>query len=389
MQSTLIKFPATSFRKIGSPYDESGKTTYVAVVNVKDIPDAFKDWRGLNPRDPKLSSVVSKAIADTLKDDPESFFFRNRGITMIADRVEFDNQKNVVSLEMADKQKNGLLDGGHTFYVIRNFVENLSAEALAEFNAFVKIEILEGIKDIDSVVNIVESRNTSTQVKQQSLEELRKHFAVIQDVLRDKSYSPRIAYKEFEILEDGSPKDIDVKEILSYLICFDREGYDGKKHPLKAYSAKAAVLDYFRENQARITKYIYLLPVILELKDTIYLELPEAYNQQHGKFGKLTDVTKGKTFLPFIAQESAYRIPSGFIYPILAAFRNLVIVKGDHAEWASDPVKLFQELKLDLAERIGEQALEFRNPNKLGKDMATWRSCYDLVELETLKRNLR
>ena len=390
MQSTLIKFPVTSFRKIGSPYDENGKTTYVAVVNVKDIPDAFKDWRELNPRDPKLSSGVAKAIADTLKDDPESFFFRNRGITIIVDHAEFDNQKNIASLEMVDKQKNGLLDGGHTFYVIRHFVENLSTEALSEFNAFVKIEILEGIKDVDAVINIVESRNTSTQVKQQGLEELRKRFNTIQEVLRDKSYASRIAYKEFELLEDGSPKDIDIKEILSYLICFDKEEYDGKKHPLKAYSSKAAVLNHFCDNQDRITKYIPLLPVILELRDTIYLELPEAYNHQHGKFGKLTDVTKGKTLLPFIGQESDYRIPSGFIYPILAAFRNLVSIKGDHAEWKTDPIKLFeQELKSDLAERIGEQALEFRNPNKLGKDMATWRSCYDLIELETLKRNLQ
>jgi hypothetical protein len=43
---------------------------------------------------------------------------------------------------------------------------------------------------------------------------------------------------------------------------------------------------------------------------------------------------------------------------------------------------------VELANRVGEQALEFRNPNKLGKDKATWRACYDSVELAVLRKNV-
>ncbi len=391
---TLIRFPVTSFRKISSPYEENGAHTYIAVVNVKDIPESFEDWRDLNPRDPKTTSGVAKKISETLRDDPSSFFFRNRGITLIVDKAVFDNQKNIVELEMADKASNGLLDGGHTFRVIRNFVENLPQEELDDFNAFVKIEIIQGVTDMDLVANIVEARNTSTQVKEQSLEELRKSYDSIHAILDDKPYGQRIAYKEYELSEDGSPKDIDIKDILSYLVCFDAEFYD-KTQPIKAYSTKSSVIDHFKRERDRMQKYIPLIPQILELRDRIYLDLPEAYNKTGGRFGGLTGViqTSNKqrmeeVHLPFLGLDSTYRIPNGFIYPVLAAFRNLIKIEDGKCQWKTDPIRFFEEYKEDLAKIVGKQALGFSNPNKLGKDEATWTMCYQTIELATLRRNL-
>lgn len=390
MSSKLIRLPVVSFRKIVSPYDEEGAKTYIAVLNVRDIPEEFEEWRALNPRDPKTTSGVAKKIFATLESDPDSFFFRNRGITLIAEKTSFDNQKNVLEIEMADKSRNGLLDGGHTFRVIRDFVGNLPEEELKDLNAYVKLEILEGITDPDVVVNIVESRNTSTQVKEQSLEELRGNYEAIKKVLAGKSYADRIAYKEFELSDEGSAKDIDIKEILSYLVCFDVEEFNNENHPIKAYSSRSSVVEHFQKHKDRMIKYVPLLPVILELRDIIYLELPEAYK---GHFGNLTGVTlvtgrMEKVLLPFIGKESSYRIPSGFIYPILAGFRNLIHCTPDKCQWKKDPVKFFEDLKGELASRVGEQALGFRNPNKLGKDRATWRACYDSVELTMLRRNV-
>lgn len=394
MTSKLIKLPVVSFRKIAGPYDAEGAKTYVAVLNVKDIPEDFEEWRALNPRDPNTDSGVSKKIFATLENDPDSFFFRNRGITLIAEKTIFDNQKNILELEMTDKSRNGLLDGGHTFRVIREFVGNLPKEELADLNAYVKLEILEGISDPDTVVNIVEARNTSTQVKEQSLEELRGHYATIKNVLADIPYADRIAYKEFELSDEGSAKDIDIKEILSYLVCFDTEEFGHDDHPIRAYSTRASVVEHFKKHKDRMMKYIPLLPLILELHDIIYLELPAAYNSQGGKFGRLTGVTEvsnrrmDTVKLPFTGKESSYRIPSGFIYPILAGFRNLVKCNAEKCTWKSDPIKLFEELKFNLASRVGEQAIEFRNPNKLGKDKATWRACFDSIELAVLRRNM-
>ncbi len=395
MISTLVKFPTISFRRIIGPNDDLRGRMYIAIINVKDIPEALDDWRKLNPRDPKITSGVALKIKSTLEDNPEAFLFKNRGLTLMVEKIDFDNKNNVVNIEMIDKNKNGLLDGGHTYRVIRNYLDSLSKTEVSEINAYVRIEILEGINDIDDAIGIVESRNTSTQVKEQSIEELKKNYEEIKRVLKSQAYAENIAYKEFELLEDGSKKNIDIKDILSYLICFDIESFGSEKHPIKAYSTKASVVQHFRDNQERMIKYVSLLPTILELRDFIYLELPEAYNQSGGKFGGLTGITEisnkarmKKEKLPFTNKESNYRIPSSFIYPILASFRNLVEIKDDKCIWKTNPIKVFRELKDDLALRLGEQAKELRNPNKLGKDSATWGRCYDLVAIEVLKRNL-
>lgn len=398
--STLIKFPVVSFRRINTPVDDSIGRTYIAVVNVKDLPNALDDWRALNPRDPKLASGVSKKIRETLENQPNLFLLKNRGITILVSKTEFDNQTNTLKIELQDKEKHGLLDGGHTFRVIQDFIGGLDQVELSDINALVKFEILEGVQDRNDVIGIVEARNTSTQVKEQGIEELKNTFDTIHKVLQDKPYSSRIAYKEYELLEDGSKKDIDVKEILSYLVCFDVESFNEGKHPIKAYSTKASLVGHFSSRKKEIEKYVKLLPEILALRDKIYLELPDAYNKSAndeggGKFGKLTGITDtsnkknmGDVTLEFTNQKSHYRIPSGFIYPILASFRNLVGIKDDKCYWKTDPEKFFDELKFDLATRVGGQAKELRNPNKLGKDTATWQSCYDAVSLEVLRRHL-
>ena len=393
--STLIKFPVLSLRKIEGPSEGISAKTYIAVVNIKDVPDALDDWRDLNVRDPKITGGVAQKIESTLQDNPESFFYRNRGMTVIADKVTFDTKTCIVEMEMTDKDQNGLLDGGHTYSVIRNFIGSLPPEKAAEYNAFVKVEILEGVHDHQAVVDIVESRNTSQQVKEQSIQELLKSYETIKEVLADKPYAENIAYKEYELLEDGSKKTLDIKEILSYLYCFDTESFDDKIHPLTAYSRKSGVISHFRDKRDRMEKYIPLLPQILELRDLIYYELPDAYNSQGGKFGMLTGIIKvdegsrrEKIKLPFTGYQSSFHIPSGFIYPILAAFRNLITVKDGKCSWKVDPIKFFQQLKVDLAVKVGDQAKEFRNPNKLGKDVATWNLCYYVVQLEALKRKL-
>lgn len=394
--ATLIKFPVVSFRKVSSPYDDNGTKTYIVVVNVKDLPVSLDDWREINIRHANLNSGVAKKIEKTLKDCPNSFFFRNRGITIISEKASFDNKNNIVEIEMVDRQKNGLLDGGHTFKTIMKFIDGLSEEKKSDINAYVKIEILEGFEENDDIVGIVDARNTSTPVKDQSLQELRKQFEEIKKVLNGKDYAEQIAYKEYELLEDGSRKILDIKDILSYLICFDSEKFNKEQHPTKAYSTKAEVVKHCTgENHERILKYIPLLPKILELRDVIYLGLPDAYNSTGGKFGALTGVTEigskkrmKPILMPFTEKRSTYRIPSGFIYPILAAFRNLVEINNGKCTWKSDPIKLFEDLKIDLAKRIVGAAKDAKNPNMLGKNPASWQSCYDLVRMEVLERNM-
>ena len=383
MTTTKITMPVVSFRRINTPFEQEGKKIYLAVLKAKDLPKDLEEWRGINPRDPNPSSGV-----------PECFLFRNRGLTLLSDSVSFDNESNVLSVEFSDKAMHGLLDGGHTYAVIRDAFDSLADDEKADTNlndAYVKLEILEGITSKDETTEIVGARNTSTQVKDQSLANLLQHFDSIKDILKNEPYANRIAYKETEFDEDGSRKDIDVKVILAYLICFDREGFGDNSHPVIAYSGKSAVLKYAEANRDRLQKYLQLLPEILVLRDEIYEQMPDAYNDTGGKFGGLKAVNTKKANsveLPFKNTTTSYAIPSSFIYPILASFRALVEVNDDKCSWKASPVSFFNKHKSELVGRLIAQAMVIKNPNQLGKEKTVWQSCYDYVVLESLKSGL-
>lgn len=390
-----ITMPVRSFRRIENPFEKDGKKLYLAVVRAIDVAQELEEWRTINPRDPKITSGVAKSIAKTLREDPKNFFFRNRGITILAENVVFNNNTKELAVEFSNKNLHGLLDGGHTFAVIQEAFRSLSEDELNNTimnEAYIKLEILEGFPSREEVVEIVGARNTSTQVKDQSLANLLQHFDAIKDIIADKPYAARIAYKETEFNDDGSKKDIDIKEILSYLICFDREGFDDYNHPVIAYSGKAAVLKHAEDNRRRLQKYLTLLPDILALRDEIYEKMPSTWNRQGGKFGRLEGVSTKHTKtieLPFKNVKTEYVIPSAFIYPVLASFRSLVKIENDTCSWVVPPVEFFNSHQNELVRRLGDQALVFRNPTKLGKEKTVWQSCYDYMVMEVLKTQLR
>lgn len=388
--ATIVRFPAFSFRKLPTPYDEEGKHKYHAILEVQHVPEELNDWRALNVRDPKENTHAPKEIKDTLENTPETFLFKNRGLLVLADRVTYDNKTGEVQLEFTDKEMNGLADGGHSFRAIRNHVEPLTAEERKQIGAMVTVEFLEGFTTREEVVPIIEARNTSTPVKEQSIQELLGNYNKIKEAIKDKPYAVRVYYKQYEDASDGVEKDIDIKEILSYLYCFDIETFDDKAHPLKAYVSTAAVVKHFaqKNNIERLAKYIPLLTDILELHDRIYARLPEVWK---GHFGALKGVKKldePTEELYFTEGQSNYRIPKGFIYPILASLRNLVKIEDNVVSWKTDPFAFFDDVEVELVNYVGTQALALKNPNALGKDSLTWTVCYKEVETAILKRHL-
>ena len=145
------------------------------------------------------------------------------------------------------------------------------------------------------------------------------------------------------------------------------------------------------KNRDRLQKYIPLLPEILRLRDIIYVNMPNAWNQQGGKFGRLEGVGKNKkpVSLPFSGRETIYSIPSAFIYPVLASLRSLIQIEDGECSWITSPSKFFEKHQAEIVRRLGDQALVFRNPTKLGKEKTVWQPCYDYVAMEVLKSQLR
>jgi hypothetical protein len=390
---TSFTIPVVSFRHVETPFTKMGYRDYYAVVDVRHLPD-LSNWRRINVRDPKLSGTVPKAIRESVKANPELFVFMNRGIVLSAESVAFDQKTSELTVTMRDSKLHGLLDGGHTYNIL------LEERAALEDPQYVKLEILEGFKP-DQIPDLVDARNLSNQVRDQSLMNLRDQFEKLKRALAGRPYFDLIAFKEYEVDEDGNPKPIDVREVIAILTVFDKDHFDERTHPINAYRSKAACLEHFKLHSSSYEKIYPLANDILELYDYIQLYLPELYNKVRakggdvagGKFGRLTGVTtyngKAKARLLFIGKESKYGVPGGFVYPILGAFRALLEEKGGRYVWGKglDPVKLIQgQLGETLADTIGNFALDARNPSKTGKSPLVWQACYQACQVTYLSR---
>ncbi len=248
----------------------------------------------------------------------------------------------------------------------------------------------------EDITDVVDARNTSNQVRDESLMNLAGAFEPLKKALQDAPYFAKIAFKEFEVDSEGNPKPIDVRELIAILTAFDRDHFNENIHPINTYRSKAACLAHFKAFQSSYKKIFPLAKEILALYDHIQDRLPELYNKVRGqsaglsggKFGRLTGVTvygpRGHSELFFIGKKSKYGVPDGFVYPILGAFRALLEEKAGRYLWGKglDPIELLNDnLGLKLADTIGNFALEAQNPSKTGKSPLVWQACYQSAQV--------
>ena len=302
-----LTFPVVSFRHLETPFNDRGFRDYFAIVEVGALPD-FSEWRKINVRDPKLTGYVPRKIRGSLHENPETFVFLNRGIVLSAADVSFDNRTSKLTLKLEDPNLHGLMDGGHTYNIVMEEREQL------EDGQYVRLEIIQGFTRED-IRDLVEARNTSNQVKDESLLNLAGEFDKLKRVLGKRPYADLVAYKEHEIMDDGSTKPLDVREVVSTLMAFDRDNFTAQVHPINAYRSKAACLSHFEENRNSFEKIYPLAHDILQLWDYVHLYLPDLYNRARGKredvsggkFGKLTGVVvyEGKKRETLSARDAA------------------------------------------------------------------------------------
>jgi len=391
MKAHRFTIPVVSFRHLETPFGKSGYRDYFAIVKVKDLPD-FSSWRRINVRDPKLTGAVPEKISRGFRDKPELFLFMNRGLVLAVHSVSFDNKTSELTITMTDPEIHGLLDGGHTYTITTSEAESL------DFDQYVKLEVLEGF-DGDDIPSLVDARNTSNQVKDESLMNLKGEFDKLKETINGAHYANLIAFKEYEVDGQGEAKPIDIRDIVAILTVFDRKNFTDSIHPINAYRSKSACLKHFEKNIKDYRKIYPIADDILQLYDTIRLRLPELYNKVRGskgdvsggKFGRLTGVTtyKGNRHvrLHFIEEDSKYNVPEGFVFPILGAFRALLEEKNNRYQWGKniDPFKMLEgDLGLKLADTIGNFALDAKNPSKTGKSPLVWQACYQAGQVAYL-----
>lgn len=100
------------------------------VVSLEQYP--FDFGLGPNPRQPVLTSPVSKKIGETLRDNWPNFHLLNRGVTIVAKSVDYDNKSQRIRLSLDETEEEqrffGILDGGNTNARINAWREELVEE---------------------------------------------------------------------------------------------------------------------------------------------------------------------------------------------------------------------------------------------------------------------
>ena len=130
-----------------------------------------------------------------------------------------------------------------------------------------------------------------------------------------------------------------------------------------------------------------MVPDMLKLWDEIhdgwrawYGEGREEEAGIKGKFGKLTAILTAPEQLYFKGAMSKYRMPEAYKYPILSALRAAVKIQGRGAKWGTDPFSLLNATGPQLTNIVGNSVRATNNPNKVGKDVGIWSSCYLVAE---------
>lgn len=396
-----LQFPVTGYRTLPIPGVANGRLG-VCFVKVTDIPGALDAFMEINPRVPNrtakgiLSGPVTKGILSTLRDTPEEMVLKNQGIYLLVQSTAYDrhdgDHDGTLKLTLADKGKHGIINGGHTYAAIREAIEQCSNEEEQEAlqRAYVRFNIFQGI-DADFVPEIAEGLNRSKQVDDPSLINLQGDFDAIRKVLRGVQGEHSIAYHQ------GDNGDIYISEVLVYLEMFNRARYSDRKHPNALYNRQALGLKYFSEDLADsaspLKPLMAILPELLRLGDSIRKLTPEAANKNHLKFGRIKvgseragSARPVQVSLPFIGEQSTYRVPNGWVYPMLAAFRANLRQEGNRMAWR---LPLAELLPLVIEDLVGVCVVEHRDnnmrPELIGKRESAYSQCYLKVELALAK----
>lgn len=161
---------------------------YTAICDVKNVPKELLDWMETNPRKQNINGKVGKRIKNSLLTGRD-FHLLNRGLLISAEDVKFNNYDGKMSLLFVDREVHGDVDGGHTLKVI---MEN--QDDIEKGQQFVKMEILTGIESFFE--DLAEARNTSTQVKDESIANLKDYFALIKGAIDNEPFKDRVNYME-------------------------------------------------------------------------------------------------------------------------------------------------------------------------------------------------
>lgn len=403
-----FKLQCADFRALPIPYtNSSGKDARIGIVyvGVDQLPAELGDWMKVNPRVPRLDrhehlkGPVAKAIVRTLTEEPEMMCVRNNGITLLVDDMDFhrvEGGHGILTVTLADPDRHGIANGGHTFTAIRQVEDDPDIQK--PVNASVRLHLIQGI-DRQHIADIAEGLNRSLQVDDKSLENLQGTFDEIKTSLMGKQGADQIAYRQ------GETGEVDIQFVLTSMAMLDLDEFpDRKRHPHTLFGQPKAVLDKFVEANNRAKKgekasYKLMLPrlhEILSLTDEIQRGAAEELGRlkiSKAKNGNRVASPKHKTEPAYFAGgQIGGHVPLGWLFPMVAAFRANIDSKkwadGEFA-WLMEPNELLNATIVEMCSIIRQEHMDNKEkPAEVGRKEAAYRGCYSVTMMELAGRGL-
>lgn len=327
-----------------------------------------------------------KEMLKTLEHSPESFHLKNRGITYLAEKFEFDNSRKSLTVTVpyvdddADAElvpKFGIADGGHTHLVIRKYIEAGESNDGETSDPFVRVHFVSGVRDqIVTDADMVDALNTSTQVRSYTLEEYQGEFDEIKEALRKADFDLNlVAFRENE---EG--KEWHILEILQRMACFLRERWQVTQ-PVQVYKSKGKALEMYQSDRDEFRKLYGIIRDIITLPDYIESQLSSSDQVQKRSLSQLkcVKVLKKPKRRPGTSFETMHELDLAGTLPISAAFRELLILKGNKYAWRVDHKKLFNTCIEQLYQVLANKSKQSRSVSALGSDQEYWVQCVPIV----------
>jgi len=420
----------------GSKEDFGAITRVTGYIKGRQLVQLFQaEILDANPRKPKANRVTAEII-ETLKTTPELFQFKSKGLLIgTASSTALDRNRFALEFErgnegILDGGHNMLSIGIYILELgtgedwsrkVKNWEDLMSAwfdnlDSISELNDeldfYVSAELLvpanskeETLEEFRiALIDICAARNNNAQLSQEAkanqkgfYDEMRTRFEA-----KHPELSKRVEWKlnEWES-DDRTPvrvRDLvalswiplsllDEKDCLSSQEAFDL-------NPTLLYSSKAKLSEQFDALmtlddiavQRKSGKYelhntsvgtaFEILTDMPSLVDWIYTEFPSAYNRAGGKFGGITSVKKpkkGTVPTPYFQKPAKFKVPDGFIAPLVYGLSSLMEVKGCKVKWATDPITFLKKHFDEIVEGYSVViTMAGYDPQKVGKDKGSY-----------------
>lgn len=402
MSDTIaVSLPFLSSRKLTDPFNpfETPVTTYEFRVDTRVIPDMPTDANA-RPSDAAKQRRVYKSVRNAAMDGaldldegatPGLFGYKHLGINVIAERVE-EVDKNLAILHFKPGQ--GVMNGGHGLTILRELQQKPGVEEMPP--NFVKVSVVVGLPQ-DIIPEVAGANNTSVQVKAQSLLELKGSFEPLKKALRGTRLENDVQWRE------GDAGKAKVEDIIAAMTCFRSDVYtigDRKRTPHNAYAYKTGLIDEFRKDVEGYHALAPRLPEILEFQDYIRTQPKRVYNENGGRFGGLKFVdsiytdAKGEKratplppfVMPFTGEEVEHRLNVAAVFPVLAAFRQMIRREGNDFSWVGgfQAVKnLWNSIAIEVMETTKDACFQAGYVlNALGKSRPHWENIQRIVQVK-------